>query len=227
MGTLPSFITALVLFLIAQSAAAMSRQTCYAAAKNKEVILEVLKPVCSTLRLDAPNRPLRVLEIASGTGEHANHFAENIPDLLYQPTEPEVGMHESISAWTSTVTQSQVLPPIALEAGGVLEDFSEVDLMVCINMIHISPWASTDALFRTAAAALRTQGRMVTYGPYCVQGEMVQSNMDFDSSLRARNPEWGIRDLEAVVEAAGRHNIVLSEKVSMPSNNLCLVWVKQ
>lgn len=212
----------------------MSKQTCYAAAKNKHVILEVVRTEVDAMRAEEPTREMKVLEIASGTGEHACLFAESIANLLYQPTEPQQEMHESICAWTDTVSDSKVNKPIVLDVNdpdsvlNIPVSFSNasVDVMICINMIHISPFRSTRALFKLCSACLKSGGKLITYGPYRVNGEMVESNVAFDLSLKQRNAEWGVRDIEAVVAAAEEHGIKLEKTISMPSNNLSLVFCK-
>ena len=180
----------------------------------------------------------------------AAYFASEIPGLLWQPTEPMTEMHSSIVAWCTDMNvpmttvgsaataadQSVVLPPIALDAmmfespvaAGLPSSFgtSQVDLMVCINMIHISPWAATEGLFRIANHCLKKDGLLLTYGPYRVNGHMVESNQQFSDSLVSRNAEWGIRDKEAVEAVAGREGLVLHETVDMPANNLCLLFRK-
>ena len=245
------FSSYFLLFLfILHSKFGMAAQVCYASAKNKGPILDVLRPRLDTYRQTLGlNRPLTVLEIASGTGEHASFFTSQIPGLLWQPTEPMTEMHSSIVAWcadmnvpmtaavgSTTTEQSVVLPPIALDvmtfesatAAGLPSSFGEgrVDLMVCINMIHISPWAATEGLFRIANHCLKKDGLLLTYGPYRVNGHMVESNQQFSESLMSRNPEWGIRDKEAVEEVASREGLVLHETIGMPANNLCLLFRK-
>ena len=225
----------------------MAAQVCYASTKNKGPILDVLRP-----RLDAYRQsqgldgPLTVLEIASGTGEHASFFTSQIPGLLWQPTEPMTEMHSSIVAWCTDMNvpmttigsadQSAVLLPIALDVitfessvtAGLPSSCGacQVDLMVCINMIHISPWAATEGLFRIANHCLKKDGLLLTYGPYRVNGHMVESNQQFYESLVSRNPDWGIRDKEAVEAVATREGLVLHETVDMPANNLCLLFRK-
>ena len=223
--------------------------SCYAASKNKEPIRQVLSDIIDRKKAaltdtssssssdssesNSYTSPLRVLEIASGTGEHAQYFADSIGGLLYQPTEPEDRMMDSIKAWTDTInSDSIVYPPIVFDVtnediDGILPlDFksNQVDVMICINMIHISPIACTDALFRVAHQLLRQDGVLLTYGPYRVNGSMVESNMAFDESLKARNPEWGVRDLEAVCDLAGKHRMELAQSIDMPSNNMCLLF---
>lgn len=243
-------------------------QTCYASSLNKGPILDVLRPridilrtTASTTSADATEGRLKVLEIASGTGEHAAYFASELSGLLYQPTEPTEDMHGSIIAWSRDMGvlappplltsanagdtrvdagKSVVLPPITLDVltffdvDGSASALSSVgfgpctaDVMICINMIHISPWACTDALFAIAHHCLTANGLLLTYGPYRVDGQMVESNQRFDESLRGRNSEWGIRDKEAVEDVARGHGLVLAETCQMPSNNLCLFFRKQ
>eukprot|EP01036_Dinobryon_divergens_P026793 gene26793-35480_t len=211
------------------------RLVCYAAERNKNFILEVLRDKIinnhdyEETRL---NEGYKILEIASGTGEHAALFAQSIPNVLYQPSEPDVGMHDSIRSWTKDLAD-KVLEPIAFDVNShasmhsiLPESFTnnQVDIMICINMIHISPFTATDSLFHVASKSLNKNGCLLTYGPYRVDGMMVESNQNFDLSLKARNPEWGVRDLEDVIEIAKKYNMVLSEKVSMPANNLSLIF---
>jgi len=226
--------------------------SCYAASKNKEPIRQVLTGIIdkkkSTFKdTSSPNfsrdsdsnsgisSQVRVLEIASGTGEHAQYFTDSICGLLYQPTEPEERMMESIQAWTSTTSSDSIVyPPILFDVTNkdiddiLPVDFrcNQVDVIICINMIHISPITCTDALFRLAHQLLQHDGMLLTYGPYRVNGGMVESNAAFDESLKARNPEWGVRDLEAVCDLAGRHGIELAQSIDMPSNNMCLLFKK-
>lgn len=207
----------------------MEKKSCYASEKNKQPILEVLKP-----RVDKIGKSIvRVLEIASGTGEHADYFLKNINNLRYQPTEPMVDMHDSIRAWTAEYPET-VLPPVSLDVNdpsqdsNIPEEFSiqGADVMICINMIHISPFSSTRGLFRIASKFLRPDGFLLTYGPYRVNGTMVESNIAFDASLKQRNPEWGVRDLEAVEAVAREHGLQIKETISMPSNNLSVIFTK-
>jgi hypothetical protein len=194
--------------------------------------LEVLEPRINNLRNTITNDPIRIMEIASGTGEHAALFAESLLNIIYQPTEPQINMHDSIISWTSKIAKGVVNTPVALDVSDkayqslLPEQFREnsVDAMICINMIHISPIECTDHLFRIASQSLQRNGFLLTYGPYRVNGSMVASNEDFDRNLKTRNTEWGIRDLETVREIANRHGMDLSETVSMPANNLCLVF---
>jgi SAM-dependent methyltransferase len=190
-----------------------------AAERNKEPILSVLEAA-----LPATGS---VLEIASGTGQHVCHFAASLPGLEWQPTEPDAA---SLGAIASRVRESgltNVLPPIALD---VLESRWPVgeryDAILCINMIHISPWTATHGLFRGAAQHLRPGGLLLTYGPYLENGQAAQSNLDFDASLKRRNPEWGLREIEEVSRVASSHGLLREKIVRMPANNLTVVFAK-
>ena len=205
-------------------------QKCYAAEKNKQHILNVLEGRIDSVRVGSD--PVKILEVASGTGEHAALFAESLLNVHYQPTEPQVAMHESIVSWTSTLKPGVVNKPVALDVINdgfelVLPDSfksNNVDIMICINMIHISPIECTNRLFKMASKCLKKTGFLLTYGPYRVNQYMTDSNIAFDESLKSRNPEWGVRDLEDVEARAALFNMRLVETISMPANNLCVVF---
>jgi SAM-dependent methyltransferase len=190
-----------------------------AAERNKDPILSVLETV-----LPASGS---VLEIASGSGQHVCFFAGHLPGLDFQPTEPEPASRDSMEARIHEAGLTNVATPIALDVHDarwpVAADFAAV---LCINMIHISPWSATDALCRGAARHLRTHGKLVLYGPYLEDGTAVQSNLDFDASLKRRNPEWGLRDLEEVTRVAAGHGLQRQQVVRMPANNLTVVFAK-
>jgi SAM-dependent methyltransferase len=214
----------------------MAQKMCYAASKNKELILDILKPLVESFRVAEPHRQIKILEVASGTGEHMNLFCSSISNLYYQPTDPDIDMHESIRAWTEAVPGNRVNPPVSFDisnevdlTNNVPEDFTNgtVDVMICINMIHISPFVCTEGLFRTAARCLQPHGKLLTYGPYRVDGHMVESNVAFDEYLKKRNPEWGVRDKEAVEQVANNNGFKLVETVAMPANNLSLIFSRR
>jgi hypothetical protein len=228
----------------------------YAAGRNKEPILEVLKPRVFSVVSEKMNKndtrtgecsSLNMIEVAGGTGEHCAYFNENISDssISYLCTEPDSSMAESIEAWieaTQPKTKSNLLLPVVpldinkwQEYQSILPFPSEsVDVIICINMIHISPWSSTLNLFQFASSYLRkslsnetasSTSFLITYGPYSVNhGEMVESNQRFSQSLKERNPEWGVRDVEELKAIASQNNMELVEMVPMPSNNYCLIW---
>ena len=173
------------------------------------------------------------MEIASGTGEHAAYFCSDCelsPHLLYQPTEPLESMHESIKAWCQAY--SNILSPLCLDVNDFNSDSifptefqsQQTNAVICINMIHISPWSSTSALFKLGHTIIKPGGLLITYGPYRVNGQMVASNIDFDLSLKSRNVEWGIRDIEDVEKIGQNYGFILEQTIEMPANNLTLLF---
>ncbi|MCA0241399.1 MAG: class I SAM-dependent methyltransferase [Proteobacteria bacterium] len=196
-----------------------ARETAPSAERNKQAILEVLARVL-------PPRGL-VLEIGSGTGQHVAHFAKALPALVFQPSEMDVERHASIEAWAAAGMRSNVRPPLAIDVTKCLWPVTAADAVVCINVIHISPWEATLALMAGAGSILPAGGVLVTYGPYLRGGAHTsQSNEAFDASLRARNPLWGVRDIDQVAEVAADAGLSLEEAVPMPANNFTLVWRK-
>jgi len=170
-----------------------------------------------------------LLEIASGTGEHAVWFAAGLPGLVYQPSDPDPAHRASIAAWIAASGLENLRPPLALDVTapdwerlpGVPRDPAAI---LCINMIHIAPWSAALGLLRGAGAVLGAGGVLYLYGPYRRGGaHTADSNAAFDRSLRGRDPAWGVRDLEAVTSAAADAGLVLDEVVEMPANNLSLV----
>lgn len=193
--------------------------TSAAAERNKEPILAVLETVLP------PSG--RVLEIASGTGQHVCHFAAALPGLRWQPTEPDAGSRDAIVARIRAAGLTNVAAPIALDVHELRWPVgADLDAILCINMIHISPWSATSALCAGAARHLRAGGVLVTYGPYLENGTAVQSNLDFDASLQRRDAEWGLRDLADVTRVAAEHGLARREVVRLPANNLGVVFAK-
>jgi Protein of unknown function (DUF938) len=187
-----------------------------AVARNRDPILAVLRRML-------PSRGT-VLEIAGGTGEHAVHFAAKLPSIAWQPTDQDTTALRSITAWRDQARLPNLLAPLELD---VTQPWpvKRADAVVCINMIHISPWRSTEALMAGAAKVLPAGGILFLYGPYKENGaHTAPSNETFDASLRARNPEWGVRDLDDVRELAAMHGLDFSERVAMPANNLSVVF---
>lgn len=168
-----------------------------------------------------------LLEIASGTGQHAAFLSEGLPGWQWQPSDFEAGALSSIAAWCAGL--DRVRPPVTLN---VLDASwpgvpPQVNAIYCANMIHIAPWACTAGLMQGAARHLIPEGLLITYGPYLIDGEpTAPSNLAFDADLRARNPAWGIRRLSDVAEQAGVVGLRLRERVDMPANNKLLVWVR-
>jgi hypothetical protein len=186
-------------------------------ARNREPILEVLRRVL-------PRQGL-VLEIASGGGEHAAYFASNLPGLIWQPTDANAEMFESIAAHRAAAGVANLLAPLHLDVTSQQWPVERADALVCCNMIHIAPWAATEGLIAGAGRTLPRGAPLYLYGPFKVEGRhTAPSNEDFDTSLRARNPLWGVRDLTDVSSLAKRYGFVLAETVSMPANNLSVIF---
>jgi len=168
-----------------------------------------------------------VLEVASGTGEHALHFARAFPDLRWQPSDPEPAALGSIEAWRAESDLPNLLPPIRLDARPEDWPVAAADAMLCINMIHISPWSATVGLMRGAGRLLEPGAPLYLYGPYRRAGiETAPSNAAFDESLKARDPAWGLRKLEDVIAEAETKGFALDRIVEMPANNLSVVLRK-
>jgi SAM-dependent methyltransferase len=192
-------------------------QTAPAAERNKGPILAVLKQVLPSSGL--------VLELASGTGQHVVHFAREMPHLTWQPSEPDPGMRASIRAWIAQAGLTNVHAPLDLDVRFEPWPLGKAQAVLCINMIHISPWAATAALMAGAARVLHGQGALVLYGPYRRFGRhTAPSNEMFDEHLRSSNPEWSVRDLEAVVEMAQSNGLAMQDAIEMPANNLSVVF---
>lgn len=183
-------------------------------------------PIAVVLAEILPARGL-VLELASGTGEHILHFAQEFPRLLWQPSDPEPTAVRSIEAWRAESGLFNLLPAISLDVRAADWPVPQADAILCVNMIHISPWPATAGLMRGAGRLLGQGAPLYLYGPYRRDGvETAPSNEAFDESLRARDPEWGLRELEAVEAEAGKYGLQLDRIVEMPANNLSVVFRK-
>jgi SAM-dependent methyltransferase len=190
-----------------------------AAARNRQPILDVLQR-------HLPANGL-VLEVASGSGEHVAHFAAALPNLEFQPSDPDPSARASVDDWMTTLDLKNVRPALALDAASPHWPVARADAVVCINMIHIAPWQAAAGLIAGAARLLPPQGVLCLYGPYHRQDRPTSpSNEDFDRDLRRRNPAWGVRHLEEVVALAEAH-FAAPEIVDMPANNLSLVFRRQ
>lgn len=188
-----------------------------ATARNRQPILDVLRP-----RL--PARGL-VLEIASGSGEHIVHFAEALPGLVFQPSDPSDDARASIDDWVLTQGLGNVRAALALDAAGDGWPIERADAVVCCNMIHIAPWEAAVGLIAGAAHVLPPGGTLYLYGPYRRDGRhTAPSNEAFDRDLRQRDPAWGVRDLEAVASLAEDRGFGPPEVIDMPANNLSLIF---
>ena len=188
-----------------------------AADRNKGPILDILRDVLPSAA--------SVLEIASGTGQHAAHFAAAQPGWAWQPTDFDEMALPGIARRCAGL--GNVRPPLRLD---VLDlpwpsSLGRFDALYCANMLHISPWATCAALMRGAASRLVAGGPLVLYGPYLLDaGLTAPSNLAFDADLRARNREWGVRRLAEVVDEARKAGLVFHEGFDMPANNLMLVF---
>ena len=166
-----------------------------------------------------------MLEIASGTGQHAAFFSAGLPGWTWQPSDFDPAALPSIAAWCAGL--ERVRPPLRLDV--LSPDWpgvpARVDAIYCANMIHIAPWACTPGLMQGAARHLAPGGLLITYGPYLLDDEpTAPSNLAFDADLRERNPAWGIRRLEDVADQAAAVGLSLRERLGMPANNKLLVW---
>jgi SAM-dependent methyltransferase len=193
------------------------RRSAPSALRNRDPILDVLKRV-----LPAAGT---VLEIASGSGEHALYFGQQLPRLTWQPSDPSAEGRGSIAAWLADIGTPNVLSPIDVDASLSPWPMAQVDAIIAINMVHISPWVATIGLAENAGRMLPPGGPLYLYGPYRQAGApFAPSNAAFDADLRQRNPEWGIRDVADVAAVAATNGLVLEEAIAMPANNLSLVF---
>lgn len=195
------------------------RRIAPAAERNREPILAVLRRV-----LPAAGT---ILEIASGTGQHARHFAAANPDWTWQPSDPDAGARASIAGWAAEAGLPNLRAPLALDVRQADWGIERVDAIVCINMIHIAPWQAAEALFGGAARLLPIGGVLVLYGPYRRGGQhTAPSNAIFDEQLRASDASWGVRDMEAVIALGDSVGLRFEEAVPMPANNFSVVFRK-
>jgi hypothetical protein len=183
-------------------------------------------PILAVLKAHLPARG-RVLEVAAGSGEHALAFARALPGLSWTPSDPSPEARASIAAWADMAGLPNLDDPLALDAlDPATWPNDRVEAVVCINMIHITPWAATEGLMRLAGGLLRRPGGLLAlYGPYReAEIPLAPSNAAFHDSLRARDPAWGLRDREAVVAAATAEGLALTLRREMPANNLMLLF---
>ena len=199
----------------------MTKHFSPAAQRNKEPIEKVLRDV-----LPATGK---VLEIASGSGEHALYFAQAFPQILWQPSDTDAAALASIASWEDQANLPNLLAPIKLDAS-VPDEWPLVDAVsaiLCINMVHISPWTATVGLFTGAERALGAHEPLILYGPYLRDNiETAPSNLAFDADLKRRNPMWGLRQLDDVTTLATAHHFRLEEVHEMPANNIMIVYRK-
>ena len=198
----------------------LAQQSAPAALRNRAAILDVLSP-------HLPGGAL-VLELASGTGEHALFFAQARPDVTFQPTDYDPSARASIDAYAEEAGLPNLRPALFLDATQPdTWPLDRADAVLCVNMIHISPWEATIGLIAGAARILSAGGKLMLYGPYFRDGvETAPSNLAFDDSLRARNPAWGIRQLETVAALAAEAGFSAPEVTEMPANNLTVIFTR-
>ncbi|HET9664761.1 MAG TPA: DUF938 domain-containing protein [Burkholderiales bacterium] len=188
-----------------------------AAERNKAPILAVLQRVLPSAGL--------VLEIGSGTGQHVVHFARALPQLTWQPSDPDPEFRESVSLWLAQSALASVKPPLDIDVCRRPWPVKRADAVTSINMIHVAPQEATPALISGAAGLLSAGGVLFLYGPYRRYGQhTAPSNETFDAQLRARNPEWGLRDIEEVERLAREAGFGACEVIDMPANNFSLVF---
>ena len=190
-----------------------------AAGRNRE-------PIAAVLTEELPPAGL-VLEVASGTGEHAVHFARTFPKLQWQPSDPDPAARDSIETWRDDQALTNLLPPLVLDAASPVWPVDRTDAVLCINMAHISPIAATEGLVAGAARLLPPGAPLILYGPWIESDvETAPSNLAFDADLKGRCPEWGLRPVEWLDGVAGAAGFRRTRRVAMPANNLTLVYRK-
>lgn len=195
-----------------------------AATRNAEPILQILKKT-----LDGTKSGLQLLEVSSGTGQHALHFANNFPNITFQPTEFERSLLPSIAAYAEESKYGNLKEPLYLDISKpCLENqHGQFDYILNINMLHVSPWSCTEGLFRNSGQLLKAGGLLIIYGAMAVDGVLEpESNRQFDKSIRRQNREWGVRDVRDLQKEAAKYAISLRNMYDMPANNKMLVWAK-
>lgn len=197
-----------------------ARLTSPSAGRNRDVIARTLSAI---LPPDA-----RVLEIASGTGEHALACVHPRADIVWQPSDPDAASRASID---DRACEAEGRIALALDLDTTATGWQDavpgsVISVFCANMIHIAPWAAATGLVEGCAALLKEGGQLILYGPFLEGGDSAASNLDFDASLKSRDPRWGVRPLDEVRALAARHGFALKQRIAMPANNLTLVFEK-
>ena len=197
----------------------MAKQHAPATLRNRD-------PIADVLARELPESG-NVLEIAAGTGEHAVFFADRFPGLAWQPTDPSAEALASIAAYRDEYAGTNLAAPLLLDAAAPdTWPVAQADAILCINMVHISPWAATLGLFRGAARLLgNAGGPVILYGPFIEHGvETTASNWEFDASLKARDPRWGLRDTADVDTVAAQHGMARNARYALPANNIMLIY---
>ncbi|WP_244815953.1 DUF938 domain-containing protein [Caballeronia sp. Lep1P3] len=204
---------------VPSQSSADARRRASAAERNRDAILAVLARVLPQSGV--------VLEIASGTGQHAVHCAAALAGIVWQPSDADPAARNSIAAWRAHAGLANLSAPLSIDVTQGDWGIGEVAAVVCINMIHIAPWQAAEALVRGAGARLAPGGVLYLYGPYRRNGaHTAPSNEAFDAQLRATDPRWGVRDMEAVEALARGAGFALADVVAMPANNFSVIFVK-
>ena len=194
--------------------------------RHAPATLRNTRPIIEILRKELPPNGM-LLEVASGTGEHAVAFASAFPDLTWQPSDRTADELTSIRAYRAEAGLDNLAAPVVLDAGSDVWPVERADAVVCINMVHISPWVATEGLFAGAGRVLPSGAPLLLYGPYReADVPLAPSNADFDASLKSRDPDWGLREVAALDELARQSGIERSARYTMPANNLVLVYRK-
>jgi hypothetical protein len=190
-----------------------------AAERNKQPILDVLQRVLPASGV--------VLELAAATGQHVEHFARALPNLIWQPSDFDTEHLATLRERVRRAKLANLLPPLRIDVTEADWPITQVTAIYNANMIHISPWSVTLGLFSGAGRLLSPGAVLVTYGPYSVDGQHISdSNRTFDESLKSRNASWGVRDIGEVSAVAGEYGFSLEQRVQMPANNFTLIWRK-
>ncbi|MFC4291791.1 DUF938 domain-containing protein [Sphingorhabdus arenilitoris] len=185
--------------------------------RNRDAIADILRPI-----LPAKGR---VLEIASGTGEHIVHFAALFPALQWQPSDPDPLALASIAAWQLEAALTNIAPALQLDAAAQDWPVVGADAIICINMVHIAPIEAAAGLMRGAGRILPPGAPLYLYGPFIEAAvPLAPSNAEFDQSLKSRDPRWGLRSLEQITALAAEHGLTLDQRTEMPANNLSLIF---
>jgi hypothetical protein len=198
----------------------MSKKHAPATERNRE-------PIRKVLEAELPADGGFLLEVAAGTGEHAVYLSRAFPQWQWQPTDPDPDAVASIAAWREEEGGANLLPPIQLDASAREWPVERADAMLCVNMTHISPRAASEGLFAAAGHMLPPGAPLLIYGPFIeADVETTQSNLDFDASLKSRDPSWGLRDVAWIDGLAAANGLQRTARHAMPANNLTLVYRK-
>lgn len=204
---------------IAAEAGPEAKKHAPATLRNRDAIADVLATILPAEGL--------ALEIASGSGEHIVHFAARFEQLDWQPSDPDAEALRSIDAYRDEAGFANLRASVALDVMASVWPLASADAILCINMIHIAPWPATAALMSGAGRLLAPGAPLFLYGPFRENGvELAPGNVAFDASLKARNPDWGLREVSAVASLAASHGLIFEQRHAMPANNLSLIFRK-